>query len=94
MKTIPDYEEFKEYAFKKLNDIGDSPNLYTEWIYFKYSAWEANNWCKTIKDKDIPIKNWKTTLLQCLPYREINKAKQKQDSKVISITQRLANGYN
>lgn len=64
LKEIPTVEEFCEYAlFKK-------SNLCKESLTFKYQSWVDNGW-KNGNDK--PIKNWKTTLLNTIPYIKTNK---------------------
>jgi len=57
--NIPSFEEFKEYActHKPLVDLG--------LLKLKYESWIVSGW-KTGADK--PIKNWKSTLLNTLPY--------------------------
>jgi hypothetical protein len=56
---IPTFEEFKNYALDKKPDIDISA------LNLKYEAWKENNW-KT--GKNVKIKNWKSTLLNTLPY--------------------------
>ena len=56
---IPAFEEFKEYALSKKSNI-DIPSL-----KLKYESWVESGW-KTGMDK--PIINWKTTLLNTIPY--------------------------
>lgn len=89
MKNPPSIEEFMEYGAEILTRIGDEPRYYTEWVQLKYMAWESNDWQKTVKGKDIPIKNWKTTLLQCIPYRERNKSRSIKVNEPITVTQML-----
>lgn len=88
MKNIPTPEEFAAYAYDKIQFIGDDPKKYTEWVALKYMSWEANDWQKCVKGKDIPIKNWKATLVRCLPYREWNKVRSVKvnDPKVVHMT--------
>lgn len=87
MKTQPTFDEFREYAENQISMLRDDPENYTEWVYCKYAAWDAAEWEKCVKGKYQPIKNWKTTLLQCLPYREANKVRNKPIS--VSATQLL-----
>lgn len=82
----PTFDEFKDYVENQITMLGDEPENYTEWIYLKYMAWSENDWCKHVKGKDIPIKRWKTTLLQCLPYRVENKVQKRKQG---TITERL-----
>jgi len=58
-KVIPGVEEFISYAREK------KPNVNTEAVKLKYEAWIANDW-KDGNDKE--VKNWKTKLLNTLPY--------------------------
>lgn len=58
-KEIPALEVFYEYA--KAN----KPNVSEEQVRLKYQAWVENGW-QTGKGK--PIKNWKSTLLNTLPF--------------------------
>jgi hypothetical protein len=57
--TMPAYSDFKEYAYSK------KKNLDPEALKLKYDSWVDNGW-KNGNDK--PIKNWKTTLLNTIPY--------------------------
>jgi hypothetical protein len=59
VKKIPAYSDFKEYAYSK------KKNLDPEALKLKYDSWVDNGW-KNGNDK--PIKNWKTTLLNTIPY--------------------------
>ena len=94
MDTPPNLQEFKEYGRKIIAKIKDNPDLYSEWIEIKHMTWESDDWHKNVGGKRIPIKNWKTTFISCVPYREQNKTKKIRvnDPKVISITQRLLHG--
>lgn len=60
--TIPSCEEFIAYAVSNVSDIN------TEEVRLKYQSWKVNNWCTNVKGKEKPIKNWKSTLLNTLPY--------------------------
>jgi hypothetical protein len=60
--TIPSCEEFIAYAVSNVSDIN------TEEVRLKYESWKVNNWCTNVKGKEKPIKNWKSTLLNTLPY--------------------------
>ena len=56
---IPEFTEFKNYALLHEKDL-DIKSL-----EHKYNAWRENNW----KDgKNQSIKNWKSKLLQTIPY--------------------------
>lgn len=56
---IPAFDEFLKYAIEK------KPNVSQTDLKFKYDSWVANNW-KNGNDKKIT--NWKTALLNTLPY--------------------------
>lgn len=59
-KNIPPFEVFKSYALEK------KPNASEEAIRLKYEAWKQSDWkCGKSSRK---ITNWKTTLLNTLPY--------------------------
>ena len=60
--TIPSCEEFIAYAVSNVSDIN------TEEVRLKYQSWKVNNWCTNVKGKEKPIKNWKSTLLNTLPF--------------------------
>jgi len=58
-KDIPAYLDFLKYAVTK------KPKLNPDTLKLKYDSWIENNW----KDgNDNPIKNWKTKILNTLPY--------------------------
>jgi hypothetical protein len=58
---IPSFEDFKDYA------IENQPETDLHRLDLKYKSWKESGW----KDgKDKPIKNWKTKLLNTLPYLE------------------------
>ena len=60
IEEIPPYEDFKAYALEK------KPNASEEAIKLKYEAWKLSGWkCGKPLRK---IVNWKTTLLNTLPY--------------------------
>jgi len=56
---IPTFEEFQNYALEK------SPNTNKFKLRLKYDSWVENNWND---GKGKQIKNWKTKLLNTLPY--------------------------
>ena len=66
LNEIPSFEIFKSYALEK------KPNASEEAIKLKYEAWKLSGWkCGKPLRK---INNWKTTLLNTLPYmKEENK---------------------
>lgn len=79
----PTYEEFYQYFEEKVKKHGDDAKNYTEWLETKFESWSLNGWKKEKGTKLIPIKNWRSTLLQCIPYRMPNKVK---NIKVITDT--------
>jgi hypothetical protein len=63
--NIPAYNDFIAYA--KAN----KPDVNTEAVRLKFKAWEENGW----KDGNgKPIKNWKSKLLNTIPYLTAAKA--------------------
>lgn len=62
---IPEFSEFKDYA------ISNKPNVDLNLLELKYKAWKENGW-KNGNNKE--IKNWKTSLLNTLPYIDESKA--------------------
>ena len=62
VNVIPSIEEFIDYAVSNVSDIN------TEEVRLKYQSWKVNNWCTNVKGKEKPIKNWKSTLLNTLPF--------------------------
>lgn len=59
---IPTFIEFLKYAIEQV------PNINKEEVRLKYESWKVNNWCTNVQGKERKIKNWKTTLLNTLPY--------------------------
>ena len=60
---IPDFDEFKNYALET------DPLIDVFSLEIKYKAWKENGW-KNGKEKE--IKNWKSALLNTLPYIKHN----------------------
>jgi hypothetical protein len=60
LKTIPSLQEFKIYALEK------KPKVCLKDLELKFEAWKVAGW-KSGKPST-PIKNWKATLLNTLPY--------------------------
>lgn len=87
----PTFDEFTEYAQIHLERMNDN-NDYSEWLYLKFMAWSEDDWHKSPGGKRQKIKNWKSTLLQCLKYREPNKVKKLKVNEPKTITERLING--
>src|SRR5690606_16927126 len=65
VNIVPDFLEFKEYALE------NKPNVCIETLNLKYKSWIENEW-QTGGEKSRPIKNWKMTLLNTLPYIKEN----------------------
>ena len=62
-QDIPAWEEFENYALKKKPLVNKSD------LKLKYEAWVESGWKKQTKDgKLVKILNWKSTLLNTLPY--------------------------
>ncbi len=65
--TIPSCEEFIAYALSK------EPTADKNELRLKYESWKVNDWCTNVKGKNKKILNWKSTILNTLPYiRKIN----------------------
>jgi len=60
--NIPELNEFLDYAREKVANI----NLAA--VTLKYESWIESGWCTNVKGKEHKIKNWKSTLLNTLPY--------------------------
>ena len=63
-KDIPAFEEFKIYALE------NNPNVDLSSLELKYKAWVENNWQDGNNKK---ILNWKTKLLNTIPYLKTKK---------------------
>lgn len=77
-EKIPSKELFLSYASEKYS------NCDLDKVGLKYESWMANNW-KDGNNKE--IKNWKTKLLNTLPYLK----KELDDSEVVGINGRTLN---
>jgi hypothetical protein len=60
--TIPEFSEFLEYA------LLNKPKVNQHDLRLKYESWKESNWSTNKNGKLHPIFNWKTTLLNTLPY--------------------------
>jgi predicted transcriptional regulator len=60
--NIPSMEEFIIYGLEQMPDVN------TEFLTAKYNSWVSNDWCTSKDGKNRPIKNWKSTLNNTLPY--------------------------
>jgi hypothetical protein len=62
IKVIPTIEEFLALA------LASKPNVNQEDVKLKYQSWVVNDWSVTRGTKTNPIKNWKSTLLNTIPF--------------------------
>lgn len=60
--NIPELNEFLDYAREKV------PNINLAAVTLKYESWIESGWCTNVKGKEHKIKNWKSTLLNTLPF--------------------------
>lgn len=68
---IPEFSEFLQFAIEQI------PTINKDEVKLKYESWKVNNW-KDGNNKQ--IKNWKTKLLNTLPY--ISKIEVKQPRQI------------
>jgi hypothetical protein len=68
---IPEFTEFLQFAIEQISNINKDE------VKLKYESWKVNNW-KDGNNKQ--IKNWKTKLLNTLPY--ISKIEVKQPRQI------------
>lgn len=73
---VPAYEDFKDYALDKCSELNF--NVPENSINAKYQSWKANGW---INGNGKKIKNWKTTILNTLPYLQQKGEVEKQETK-------------
>lgn len=84
--TIPSCEEFIAYAVSNVSDIN------TEEVRLKYESWKVNNWSTNVKGKEKPIKNWKSTLLNTLPYLgRVKKEELSEEQLTYNYVQKMLN---
>tara|TARA_R110000868_G_scaffold279203_1_gene539246 strand:- start:5638 stop:6318 length:681 start_codon:yes stop_codon:yes gene_type:complete len=62
IKVIPTIDEFLAFA------LAFKPNVNQEDVKLKYQSWVVNDWSVTRQGKTNPIKNWKSTLLNTIPF--------------------------
>lgn len=60
--TIPSFQEFLAYALEK------KPKVSQIDLRLKYESWKESDWSINRNGKLQPISNWKSTLLNTLPY--------------------------
>jgi hypothetical protein len=60
--TIPEFSEFLAYALEK------KPKINQQDLRLKYESWKESDWSINRSGKLQPISNWKSTLLNTLPY--------------------------
>jgi len=58
----PEFSEFLAYALEK------KPRINQQDLRLKYDSWIVNGWCTNKDGKFRPIVNWKSTLLNTLPF--------------------------
>jgi predicted transcriptional regulator len=61
-KKIPTIEDFVIYSLEQMPDVN------VDFVRAKYNSWLVNDWCTSKDGKNRPIKNWKSTLNNTLPY--------------------------
>ena len=66
---IPELSEFLEYAVQQV------PIINKEDVKLKYESWKVNDWSVTVNNKTRKIVNWKSTLLNTLPYLRKDESK-------------------
>ena len=59
---IPTLDDFINYAVSKISNINKDD------VSLKYMSWLENDWSTNVNGKQRKIKNWKSTLLNTLPY--------------------------
>ena len=75
-KDIPTFEDFKKYA------IDNKPNIDINDLKLKYLSWTENNW----KDgNNKVIKNWKTKLLNTIPFIAVSSSTPSKTPKRITF---------
>ena len=77
-KNIPTLNEFVAYGIKQLPEVDEQA------LRLKYSSWVETNWCVLVGGKTRPIKNWKSTLNNTLPFLP-KSSKQPIDPLVIEM---------
>lgn len=66
---IPELSEFLAYAVQQV------PIINKEDVKLKYESWKVNDWSVTVNNKTRKIVNWKSTLLNTLPYLRKDESK-------------------
>jgi len=66
---IPELSEFLAYAIEK------SITVNREDVKLKYESWLVNDWSVTLNNKTRKIVNWKSTLLNTIPYLRKDESK-------------------
>ena len=62
IKVIPTIEEFLAFA------LASKSNVNQDEVKLKYQSWVVNDWSVTRQGKTNQIKNWKSTLLNTIPF--------------------------
>jgi hypothetical protein len=81
--TIPTVEEFVAYGLSLVEDAS------IEGLKLKYNSWLVNDWCTNKAGKQHPIKNWKSTLNNTMPYIPKQPKDQKQDKLVLEAERQM-----
>lgn len=71
---MPSYEEFKKYALE------NKPSVDLSELSIKYKAWKENRWSDGNGKK---IKNWKSKLLNTLPYLKAKEVTGRQEKSEV-----------
>jgi len=81
-KEIPSYQEFLDYALEK------KPDVSKEKLRLKYESWKVSGWQT---GKGTKIKNWKSTLLNTLPYLQKEKSSAKKEKPKSRLDEFIGN---
>lgn len=87
--TIPSFKDFKIYALEKSDKL--SYNIDLKKLELKYESWVENKWMTGGKNSR-KIKNWKSTLLNTLPYLQKEKSSA-QKEKVLTLAEKMKQDY-
>lgn len=89
-KNTPTLEDFMAFGLEKLSDVS------VDALRLKYESWVSNGWSTNKDNKIKPILNWKTTLINTLPYLPKQPKQQKKEfvfSNCEGMTQEEKNQY-
>lgn len=88
--NTPTLEDFMAFGLEKLSDVS------VDALRLKYESWVSNGWSTNKDNKIKPILNWKTTLINTLPYLPKQPKQQKKEfvfSNCEGMTQEEKNQY-